>query len=407
MKRLMKRRPPIVALLCAAGLILPAVVAGCLDADVRNLARYDAQKDQFTFLNLYQDISGQKPADLEHLHALWRNRGHIIDPPTPNILGKMAYLRLSPTRFATMNLGQPTESLASGDSPVPLDRIEVRPGKFFLTDPQTLCYYDQTVVPGEVVDQLLPVLHKALVESMATGAAEERERRAAGGRPGDWAEATREAVDDVRGVEKPDKPEAPPPPEGQDAAADEPDGDEPISLFDEESLALWEKAAEPGAVTLAREGRVFRVTMPLSDADLRRADAMLKAIREAVEAEVAKPDHALAADQSKAAMDVLKIDTSKPRTLAVAADLVAVFDAADRLAAAEAADVEPAAPQEPGAVNNSQKTIAFLRQRGVPLDEKTTVEQVRKGFGDGTLPSFPPAGADASVKPGEGLGTVE
>src|SRR5687767_15882869 len=98
----MMRRTSIAGLWCAAGLILSAVLAGCLDAEVQSLARYDAAKDEFVFLNLFQEISGPKQADREYLHALWRNRGHIVDPPTPNILGKMAVLRLSPTKFVTM-----------------------------------------------------------------------------------------------------------------------------------------------------------------------------------------------------------------------------------------------------------------------------------------------------------------
>src|SRR5690242_11382302 len=98
----MRRLPRLALLFClvAAAFLLPA----CLETKEAILGRYDAHRDTFVFLNLYQRIGGEKSADFDYLADLYANRGHLITPPMPNILGKTSYLRLSPHEFATLNL---------------------------------------------------------------------------------------------------------------------------------------------------------------------------------------------------------------------------------------------------------------------------------------------------------------
>src|SRR5438477_4617596 len=144
----------IAAVLVFTGLWL----GGCLECHESILGRYDADKDQFVFLNIYQRIGGEKPADFDYLEKLWKNRDHLITPPIPIILGnKTSYLRMSNTQFVTVNLGDVKE-LQVQESPVPLNEVQVQPGRFFLRGEDALCYYDQIVVPGAFVDKTLKML---------------------------------------------------------------------------------------------------------------------------------------------------------------------------------------------------------------------------------------------------------
>src|SRR5690348_15520311 len=97
----LRRSLLVVSLLLAAALW----VGGCLQCQEAIIGRYDADKDQFVFLNIYQRIAGEKPEDYDYLQVLWNNRDHLITPPMPNMLGKTSYLRLSPKTYYQINLG--------------------------------------------------------------------------------------------------------------------------------------------------------------------------------------------------------------------------------------------------------------------------------------------------------------
>src|SRR5438270_13134915 len=148
------RRVAVLTTILAIGIWL----GGCLECQESILGRYDADKDQFVFLNLYQGISGKEAGDYEYLEKLWKNRDHLITPPLPSFLGnKVSYLRLLNNKAAVLNLGSAKE-LEVQLSPLPLDQIKVEPGEFFLRGEDHLCYYDQITVPGAFVDNGLKVL---------------------------------------------------------------------------------------------------------------------------------------------------------------------------------------------------------------------------------------------------------
>src|SRR5689334_15110495 len=86
-------------------------IGGCLQTQEAIIGRYDADKDQFVFLNIYQRIAGEKPEDYDYLQVLWNNRDHLITPPMPNMLGKTSYLRLSGKTYYQINLGDKPGSL--------------------------------------------------------------------------------------------------------------------------------------------------------------------------------------------------------------------------------------------------------------------------------------------------------
>src|SRR5437868_12362330 len=102
--RLIRAARPVAlaAVLLACGLYL----GGCLECHESILGRYDADKDQFVFLNIYQRIGGEKPADFDYLEKLLKNRDHLITPPNPIIPGnKTNYPRMSNTQFVTLTPG--------------------------------------------------------------------------------------------------------------------------------------------------------------------------------------------------------------------------------------------------------------------------------------------------------------
>src|SRR5260370_35550770 len=122
------RRGFFVATLLAIGIWL----SGCLECQESILGRYDSDKDQFVFLNIYQGINGKDSADFDYLQTLWKNRDHLITPPLPSFLGnKVSYLRLLNDNVALLNLGSPKQ-LEGQSSPLPLDPINTDPGQSFL-----------------------------------------------------------------------------------------------------------------------------------------------------------------------------------------------------------------------------------------------------------------------------------
>src|SRR5690349_9981983 len=100
-------RNPLLRALLLASLLLPAALwlSGCLESQEAMLGRYDADKDQFVFLNVYQRIAGQRAEDYDYLQTLYNNRDHLITPPLPGSFGKTSYLRLTGKTYYEINLG--------------------------------------------------------------------------------------------------------------------------------------------------------------------------------------------------------------------------------------------------------------------------------------------------------------
>jgi hypothetical protein len=350
------------------------------------LGRYDADKDQFVFLTIYQRIGGQKPADYDYLEQLYNNRDHLVTPPMPNMLGKTSYLRLSAKSYYQLNLGDRPNALEAQESPLPLDQVKVLPGQFFLRGPEALCYYDQIVVPGAFVDQTLKFLGGKASEGIAQAAREELDRRKGGGKAMPWAELRRNMVS---GIEK--KEEAAAGNQGEDEHKTD-----PIRAFSDESLQLLTAAGEHGA-GFSRSKSVFRFVLPLADKDVTEALDVLKAVRAALAAQLQKPDHDKDVATQALLIEAMEAKALQRKGLELSTDAVAFFP---RVQKAMDPTGELPAAQDPDAALRFKTAVETMRGKGVPISDSVTVPQILADFQSGKLASNPPV---KSLTPGEGI----
>jgi hypothetical protein len=377
----LSRPAVVVCLLLAAALW----IGGCLQTQEAIIGRYDADKDQFVFLNIYQRIAGEKPEDYDYLQVLWNNRDHLITPPMPNMLGKTSYLRLSPKTYYQINLGDKPGSLETLESPVPLDQVKVLPGKFFLRGEDALCYYDQIVVPGALADQVLKVLSDKTAEAATAGVTEEVERRKNGGKPAAWEDVRKAIVANVH--EKP-QPKA----EGEDEHKTD-----MIRALADESLQKLLAAARDQSAPFVREKSVFRVTVPLAEKDAGEFLATLKALGQALDEEVKKPDHDKDTENQQLVLSAVEASAMAGKGVALSVDAVALFP---RVQKAMDPVAELAAPATPEDALRAHQAVEAIRGKGIPIDAKTTVQQIMADFQARKLEGNAP---EKSVPPGEGL----
>jgi hypothetical protein len=375
----------------ALGAVLPVLavwLSGCLECQESILGRYDADKDQFVFLNLYQRIGGQKPADYDYLEQLYNNRDHLVTPPIPNMLGKTSYLRLSAKTYYQLNLGDRPNALEPQETPLPLDQVKVLPGQFFLRGPEALCYYDQIVVPGAFVDQTLKFLGGKAAESIAQAVREEIDRRKGGGKAIPWAELRQNMVNSI---EKKEEAAAAAPNQGEDEHKTD-----PIRAFSDESLQLLTAAAENGA-GFSRSKSVFRFVLPLADKDVTEALDVLKTVRATLAAQLQKPDHDKDIATQALLIEAMEAKPLPGKGLELSTDAVAFFP---RVQKAMDPTAELPAPQDPDAALRFKTAVETMRGKGIPISDSLTVPQILADFQAGKLGSNPPA---KSLTPGEGI----
>ena len=369
-------------------LLVATWVGGCLECKESILGRYDAEQDQFVFLNVYQRIGGQKPADFDYLQTLWNNRDHLITPPIPTILGKTSYLRLSNDEFANLNLGD-SRKLEIEQSSLPLAQIQVQPGKFFLRGPDSLCYYDQITVPGAFVDQTLKVLSGKGRENLATEVAKEITRRKDGGKAASW-EAARRIL--LANIQKQGDPASAP-------AAVEPTADEPENLFNllgGDSLMILQNMSGDVTANITRQKSLFRMTLPLAEKDAVEIVNLLDAVRTAMAEAMKKSSH----DKDLGAQELLlqAVEVKKAEAgLVLSVDAVTLFAHVQKWMN-PLVELPALSPDSTGLP--FQNAVAAMKAKNIPIDEAITLQQILSDFQVKKLKGFPP---EKSVLPGEGF----
>jgi len=375
---------------CVVGILALSTVlfSGCLNSEEAILGRYDAAKDEFVFLNLYQRISAQKPVDAEYLYALWQNRDHLITPPIPTIFTKTSVLRISPTEFAVVNLGESSKAIDATLSPVSLDAITVKPGKFFKRGGDAVCYYDQIVVPGKTIDQLLDAIQPEARKSIVASIRAEADRRKNGGKVWGWDDFRKLRLKDVRGGDDVTK--------SPDAKPGEEPSDDVIQYLSAETLDALTKGVTDGTAKISRKGPVFTMVVPGSEADVKAVVGIVQDMRTEAATLLQKGTAGKDVGMAKKLTDPIAVRAASPTVLELSIDVTELFKAME--------DVKPpAAALEPSNEETTKGTaavMAVLKEKGVPVDATLTVDQILAQFKDGTLPANP---SEKPVKPGEGM----
>lgn len=195
-----------------------AIAGGCLEFQKTSRWRYDEERDEFSYLTVYenfattQGVIATKPRasteaevrgdeDAAFLEAFYRNRAHLLPNPIYSpwlmVLSEPAALRREARQWAVFDLrqGRGTQ-LVQRETAVSLEKVRILPGELYATAGGGVGYYHQVVVPGAVVDAWLEAgwHHKAFEEGLKEEIAKEKAARRE--TPGlTWEEATPALVD--------------------------------------------------------------------------------------------------------------------------------------------------------------------------------------------------------------------
>ncbi len=365
----------------AWSICLVALLSGCaLNAKKAHSLRYDADADTFQVLTVYAHIHGAAK-DHAWLAQLWTDRERLIFPATwLALFEEPAYLRLSGGEYRRINLSQRDKTAQPAERPaVPLDKITITPGEFFLSPEKTLCYYHRLNVPGEVVDALLRQEGKSLVEGLTENAEKEIARRKAGGKKLPWAPVRRRLVDASARFGEPD-----PPVKSEKQKAKSNDDLDPWLALDEASLDLLRGLPSQGAPVCWREKGTLHAGVPLSAADCREAKDTFDAAKHTLLQRAKRQrDHADAESKRAAALQVaieavgLEVqEVGGGRTRIVASVDVNRLSRADLSAIGDGEWERPDADQARG----YEQTVAAIRQRKIPIREDVELGRLLRDF---------------------------
>ncbi len=347
-------------------------IVGCIKAERFSVIEYDTQRDVYRHLRVYCNIRTSEPpgagrnADLAHLTRLWEQRDELllVKPGVIPVFGdtEEQWLRTGPRAYRTISLGKPRAGTEEDKTPanqteLNLAEFGVRPGRFFLSNEQSLCYYHQTEIPGVAVDWLLKETQAEWSEGLQTAAREEQARRIEGG-------AERWTWDELRRVLKAMARER--------ELVDEPPALPLISILDDESLRLLAQAAERNAVTLGRKGGQLTFQFAISAKD---AGQLLGVVAQ-VQADLRGRHWAWEPldrwlQQLGRLAQVRQTEGQVTATLSV---LSLFNDEPLRRTAFTADQVEP-----------SLAVVEEVRQRNLPIDTSRSLEEIVEAFREGKL----------------------
>ena len=250
--------------------LLLLFMPGCVRGKKSIAVIYDGQKDEYRILSVYRGIHSDDEKttiqDIDHLKQLWLSRWSLINSPEPEFFGESAYIRLKSDQFCRVSLGSQPEYLEVVRSTLALDKIKVRPGRFFLDESSSLAYYHQVVIPGEIIDKALKHLHESGIagnaEEIAKPIRQELEKRSKGIKPSTWDAVGRDLIEMIRTQ-----------------------GGRPMSQstspLDTDSLMALERSILNGSINLSRDGGKLSLQLPLSEADVAGCLAMARKVKSA------------------------------------------------------------------------------------------------------------------------------
>ncbi len=342
------------------------VLSGCLQAERFSVIRYDQQRDTYHHLRVFYNVrSGGKneasrDRDYKWLAEIWEQRESLllVSPVSLRILGDSEdqWLQTARHEYRTVNLGE-SGGATVGTTEADLDAFRTRPGRFFISHEEALCYYHQTEIPGAAIDLLLKQKQGELRREIQAAAAEEQTRRLNGNAERlSWDYVRRGLRAMIREEEWEEEPPALP----------------PISLFDDESLRRLIRDAERGDMSLARNQGTLTLKFTLSPRD---ADELLKTIRQ-VQTDIRATSTRMVQLEpwAKKLARLLQAQQNQGK-VTLSFDALELFNGdAVQQAAFNAQQIE-----------RSMDAVEEARRRNLPIDTNLTMESILDEFLQGTL----------------------
>ena len=256
--------------LLLSGLVF--LIFGCLSAQKYWDLVYDETTDTFRMLRVYHHING-KGKDIDYLASLYQNRDNVMPMQIVSFLGESAILRVDAKKYYSIDLGgSNSKPSAPSDAVVDLSKIINKPGKFFVSDDNSLGYYHQIYIPGTTVDEFLVWYSGELRTLMTKAIKTELDRRGSGDPVNTWSAAIDEETKKLSNDD----------PQNYDPAASNPGdkreapvtilspaskGQMPFNILSADSLKLIQKAIDDKQINLARKGSAFTLGIPATAED--------------------------------------------------------------------------------------------------------------------------------------------
>jgi len=356
-------------------LLLAALLGGCLEARESDRLTYDATRDEFRFVMVLENISGDT-SDLQYLNAILRNKDHLLAPVVAtNPFGMMPwFVRLDDHMAGKLTFQQPKP----GDmQPITvketsLASIEIKPGALFVQN-NMLCYYHAMNVPGKAIDSVMTQMRGDELKSVKKAVQAERDRRKNHGKVHTWDELMKQ---EVEALEK--------------DSADHPI--KPFEVMEDASLEHIVTVTAEGQKGMTRQGKDFVLNMPLTERDrdgvLRLWDTWMKA---ADKQAAQKPSNPMLAVQ-RLPLQSARVERTE-EGVKFSFDFVKMYNSFEETARSYLD--ERSAPPKPPVEPTSE--VNYARNHGWPLEDGITKAQVLQDFAAGTLKSYP---SESVLKPG-------
>jgi hypothetical protein len=393
--RIIRKSKSILTAICLA--LVALEICGCLTADKSVSAVYDATHDRFRFLIVFQNIASQadkSAADLTWLKGMYANRDHLIltpmgSPSPMEGMGESAYLRLSNSLFTSLDLSNPgAGNFTSQTSVIPLDDIQVIPGRFFVRRQRSLCYFQQIVVPGKTANALVDYANRQDAStssgSLVAGFDAELQRRQSGTAQATWDAFTKLVIDQTTWMMKH---------ESSEPGAPTGDVGDP---FDMQSLQIIRAGLVGGTVKISRDGAMLNASAEMTAADVSGVIAFVDAFRKAVGDVADHPNPQSRRNKAWIAMlDSGSVVATDATHVQASVDLIKLFDAF----------FNPLESPPSGSEPRGDKVVNMLKvaDDSLEIDRELTVGKIVSDFKADSLAANPPA---KSVEPGTGMGTI-
>jgi len=245
---------------CLASIFL----SGCVEGELRTLARYNSTNDSFVFLSSYTNVRGASKEQTDHLVSLWNRRESIVP-----FFAWSAFERRGSHGISIFDIGDPRATPEVWRLQTDLDLIKITPGEFYLNQYGGLSYFTEITVPGASVDSIIDEksqdissLLKQFGDDLVKKSSDTKNERAT------WNKTRQDLL--TKMLRKPtDPPLTQTPREGQE-----------LPPFDTATVDNFIRAGANNSFKITRSKDVLSCVFPLSQADCNEAIASVDLMKE-------------------------------------------------------------------------------------------------------------------------------
>lgn len=244
-------------------------LVGCgLRGTHTNLMSYRSEDDLFEFVHLWSDISCENSQHQDQLRFLWNERESVLVFPYWSFWGAPAIQKVGNYGYRWTDLTQKEIGPLRKTPDFDFDSIQLMPVKFYTNSYGHLCSIHQMSVTGEVMDRLLVVLSDDVAELIAKSMVDDLEQQKKWNwRPASWDDLRRLLLGDLATFY------------GEPTDEQQPDKATFFTVMELASKKSLYRAAKQKTLKIVRMKDRFRITLPISEGDIREVIATFELVR--------------------------------------------------------------------------------------------------------------------------------